>query len=502
LLARQKRAALSKQACVVLRRARIKQIVSFIFAGAVFFSLAGCLNPITIDTGIIVDGSKREQSANSIRVILISDTDSAVSITGLQLLKAGVPVANIFPKAEQAGKQYVFENVPVDTGYEIKAAVSKHQDITISGIDMAQNATVRQDIKLTKQWNVSTFAGGQQGYVDDVAGTLAQFNMPFGLVFDKHGSLYAADSNNYRIRKLDAASHVTAVAGDGTSGGYDAVPPSFSGPVARFKTPRGLAYDSKRDVLYVSDYDGHRIRKIYNLGAGYNVVTVAGEGNSGYDDDRNDASAAKFRAPLGLAYDSKHDVLYVADSGNHRIREVIGLTTGTPGVQIFAGGTQGAADGNGEFAEFYTPTGLAYDSARQALYVADSGNHAIRKITKLDGTRTVSTIAGDRGNPGSSDGAGTAAKFNAPSYIALDSSNNFLYVVDSGNYGIRKIDLSADPVTVTTIAGGITAGYGDGAGAAALFGGINGIAVNSAGDVFVTDSGTSFHGVRKLTLNW
>ena len=480
----------------------MKRVISSIFAGAVFFSLAGCLNPIHIDTGIPVDGSsKNKQPANSILVLLSSDTDAALSITALQLLKAGVPVANIFPRAEQAGKSYVFEGVSADTGYEVRVAAAKHEDITISGIDIAQGEAVSRVIRLTKQWKVSSFAGASAGYMDNLVGAGAQFNTPFGLAFDKRGDLYASDSRNYRIRKLEPSAHVICVAGDGNSGTFDVSPPTCSGLEARFQTPSGLAYDSKGNVLYVTDSGSNRIRKIYNLVAGgYNVLTIAGSGSAGNTNNAGDATAAEFSVPLGLAYDSARSVLYVADSGNHSIREIIGLNK-TPGAQLFAGGSVGTADGNGLSANFNTPTGLAYDSAREALYVADSQNHAIRKITDLDGVKKVETIAGDRSNAGSDDGLGTAAKFDTPASIALDGSNNILYVADSGNHSIRKIDLTTSPVTVSTIAGG-AAGHGDGAGTAALFGGINGIAVSGAGDVYVTESGTPFHGVRKLSLNW
>ena len=481
----------------------MKKIVLIIFAVVILFSLAGCLNPISIDTGILVyDAVPNRQSANSIRLILSSNTDSVLSITGLQLLKAGVPVANIFPRAEQMGTQYIFEDVPADTGYEVKITAAKHEELIVSGIGIAQDAMVSKEVRLTKQWNASTFAGASVGYVDKVVGTIAQFDTPFGLAFDKRGNLYAADSHNHRIRKLEQTARVTAVAGDGTagsSGTFDA-PPSFNGLSARFYTPRGLAYDSAGDVLYVADYGSHKIRKIYNLGAAYNVSTIAGDGSAGNVDNAGDAAAAQFNAPLGLAYDSARSVLYVADSENHRIREIIGLDT-TPGTQLFAGGSAGTADGDGASANFKVPTGLAYDSARKVLYVADSENHAIRKIADLGGKKIVTTIAGDRGNSGFVDGVGTAAQFNTPASIALDGSNNILYVADSGNYCVRKIDLTASPVTVTTIAGS-SPGYADGAGAAALFGDINGIAVHSTGDVYVTESGSSFHGVRKLTLNW
>ena len=481
----------------------MKRVISSIFAGAVFFSLAGCLNPIHIDTGIPVDGSsKNKQPSNSILVFLNSDTDAGLSITALQLLKAGAPVANIFPKAEEAGKRYVFENVPADTGYEVKVAAAKHENITVSGIDIVQGGAVSRVISLTKQWKVSSFAGAGAGYVDNLVGAAAQFNTPFGLAFDKRGSLYAADSLNHRIRKLESAAHVICVAGDGTSGTFDAQSPLFSGLLAQFQTPSGLAYDAKGDVLYVTDSDGNRIRKILNLTAGgYNVLTIAGSGSTGNVNNAADATGAAFSAPLGLAYDSVRSVLYVADSGNHSIREIIGLNK-QPGAQLFAGGSTGTADGNGASANFNTPAGLAYDSAHEALYVADSQNHAIRKITDLGGVKRVETIAGDRSNAGSDDGLGTAAKFNTPKSIALDGSNNILYVADSGNHRIRKIDLTTSPVTVSTIAGGAAAGYEDGAGTAALFGDINGIAVSSTGDVYVTESGAPFHGVRKLSLNW
>ena len=243
-----------------------------------------------------------------------------------------------------------------------------------------------------------------------------------------------------------------------------------------------MAVDSAGNV-YVADEFNHTIRKITSGGV---VTTLAGSaGDAGSADGTG--SAARFNNPEGVAVDSAGN-LYVGDTGNHTIRK----TTSGGVVSTLAGsaGAPGSADGTGSAARFNFPSGVAVDSAGN-VYVADTNNHTIRKITSGG---VVTTLAGSAGNAGSADGTGSAARFNRPSGVAVDSAGN-LYVADRPNYTIRKITSGG---VVTTLAGSAgERGCDDGTGSAARFYFPGGVAVDSAGNLYVADQGNQT--IRKIT---
>jgi sugar lactone lactonase YvrE len=196
-----------------------------------------------------------------------------------------------------------------------------------------------------------------------------------------------------------------------------------AGTTSRFNSPSGLAIDAS-GIIYVADTDNHRIREIVPITSRY-VGTLAGS-TQGYDNGTR--TAAKFNRPSGLAIDASGN-LYVADTDNHRIRKIV-ISTGQ--VTTLAGWGQGYADGTGTLARFNRPSGVAVDASGN-LYVADTDNNSIRKI--VISTGQVTTLAGG-GGQGYADG--TWGMFNKPSGVAVDASGN-LYVTDTGNYKIRKI---------------------------------------------------------------
>lgn len=263
---------------------------------------------------------------------------------------------------------------------------------------------------------VSTLAGSTPGFADGATDS-AQFNDPLAIAADASGDLFVADSGNDRIREIAHAGDVTTLAGSSYG--------SLDGPVAsaRFADPTGIALDASGDIL-VADTGNNRIRMIANG----QVSTLAG-GAAGYAD--GSGSAAEFQNPAGMAVGPGR-TLYVADTGNDCIREV------SPSGQVttLAGepGKPGLADGSPSQTQFNGPMALAYDPVHQILYVADTGNHSIREI-RADGT--VSTLAGS-GAFGDSDGTGSAATFDGPSGIAVDAAGN-VFVADTNNNTIREI---------------------------------------------------------------
>jgi prepilin-type N-terminal cleavage/methylation domain-containing protein len=316
---------------------------------------------------------------------------------------------------------------------------------------------------------VSTLAGlGTAGYSDGT-GAAAQFNTPTGVAVDSSGTMYVADYANNRIRKMTPAGVVSTLAGSGTTGSSDG-----TGAAAQFSYPRGVAVDSS-GTMYVADYANHRIRKITPAGV---VSTLAGSTASFAD---GTGAAAQFNYPRGVAVDSS-GTAYVADTYNHRIRKI------TPAgvVSTLAGSTASFADGTGAAAQFNYPFGVAVDTSG-TVYVADNYNHRIRKITPAG---VVSTLAGS--TAGFADGTGSAAQFNYPTGVAVDTSGT-VYVADASNNRIRKISPSG---VVSTLAGS-TAGFADGTGAAAQFSLPYGVAVDSSGTLYIADAYN--HRIRKIT---
>jgi len=312
---------------------------------------------------------------------------------------------------------------------------------------------------------VSTLAGSTSGFLD-ATGTSAKFTAPWGVALDVSGNVFVGDQTNNRIRKITPAGVVTTLAGSGTSGFLDNV----TGTSAQFYYPEGVSLDAAGNV-YVGDYYNNRIRKVTPAGA---VTTLAGTSSSGNVDGTG--TSAQFYSPYGVATDASGNV-YVADQNNYRIRKI------TPGgvVTTFAGSTQGTADGTGTQAKFYSPNGVAIDAVGN-VYVSDMSSYRIRKITPAG---IVTTLAGS--TQGFVDGTGSAAKFYNPKSVATDAAGN-IYVGDTGNNCIRKITPQG---VVTTLAGGSTFGSTDGIAAFATFNAPVGVATDAAGNVYVADQGNN-----------
>lgn len=322
---------------------------------------------------------------------------------------------------------------------------------------------------------VSTIAGdAESSGSEDGTGSNARFNSPQGLAVDSSGSVYVADTYNHTIRKITSEGVVSTFAGMPGSFGIDDGTLSD----ARFGFLWGVAVDHVGD-LFVADTSSSRIRKITLAGV---VSTLAG-GNRGLKDGTG--SEAHFGFLSDIAMDSVGN-LYAPEFDNHTIRKI----TSAGVVNTLAGlvGNNGFADGTGSNARFNSPRGIAVDGSRN-LYVAEFENSTIRKITSAG---VVSTLAGLAGSPGNADGAGSNARFSLPVDVAVDNAGN-LYVADSGNATIRKITSSGVVSTLAGSAGNF--GSNDGTGSNARFRFLGGIAVDSSGDVYVTDDNT----IRKIT---
>jgi streptogramin lyase len=320
----------------------------------------------------------------------------------------------------------------------------------------------------------STVVAGSDtaGFANGV-GTVARFNRPFGIAVDAAGNLYIADQGNSLIRRMDVNMLVTTYAGmPGVAGVVNS-----ADSLSNFNKPFGVAVDAAGNV-YVADAGNNMIRDISAAGM---VSTFAGTGIVGM---ANGPDTATFNLPLGVAVDGSGN-LYVADYGNDVIRKIspAGIVSTLAGT-----GATGADNGAGTIATFNLPEAIAVD-ANGNLYVADNGNNLIRKITP-DGT--VSTLAGS-GQPGSGNGTGTAASFNSPFGIAVDAAGN-VYVADSGNNQIRKITPAG---VVSTFAGSGAKGANNATGTSATFNTPSGVAVDAAGNVYVADENNNL--IRKIT---
>ncbi|MFT5724010.1 MAG: sugar lactone lactonase YvrE [Bacteroidia bacterium] len=327
--------------------------------------------------------------------------------------------------------------------------------------------------KISSSGVVTTLAGSSSSGFVDGTGASAQFNGIYGLTVDNSGNIYAADKYNHCIRKVTPAGVVTTLAGSGSSGYSDG-----TGTTARFNNPHGITVDGSGNV-YVSDQGNARIRKISSTGV---VTTVAGNGS--FSVSNGTGSAATFYYPAGMEMDASGNV-YIASSAGNIIRKMTssGVVTSIAGRQY----QTGYVEGSGTNAKFNNPNDVCLDAAGN-VYVADRENKVVRKINT---SNVVSTFAGFK--TGLVNGAASSAQFSYPYDVVQDASGN-IYVSDMNNHVIRKITPAG---VVSTFAGSGTGGFSDGTGTAARFNQPRGIGVDSYGNVYVADY--TNHKIRKIT---
>jgi sugar lactone lactonase YvrE len=358
------------------------------------------------------------------------------------------------------------------------------------------------------------FAGGALSGSEDGVGAAARFTYPRGVAVNPSGDIYIVDGvdggifpPNNNVRKITPDAVVTTFAGLAPQGSDDGL-----GNQAQFYHPRGVAFDPTKRLLYVADATNNTIRRISRGGL---VRTIAGKVRTAGDKDGK-RNKARFDFPGIMTVDGEGNVL-VSDVLNDLVRKVTpegavttlaetdsgGLAVDSAGtvwiatfgdqtidfidatgkMTVFAGktGQTGRDDGVGTEARFNFPSGIGFDSAGN-LYVADTGNGSIRKITPA---AVVTTLAGGGTRSGNDDGTGMAATFGEPKGLAVGPMDN-IYITDERNHTVRKITPAG---STTTLAGKLeTVGYADGPGEEARFDLPWDIAVDNNGNVYVTDN--------------
>jgi sugar lactone lactonase YvrE len=407
-------------------------------------------------------------AASSSGVVYVADTGNH---TIRKITAAGV----VTTLAGTAGTNGSVDDTGAAASFESPYGVAVDAGGTVYVADTG-NSNIRQ---ITSGGVVTTLAGMGFDSAGDGTAASAGFSSPNGLAVGPSGSLYIADTMNHTVRKLLVSTQnvstyagVTGVPGLANGGTHPAV----------FNTPMGAVLDGSGNLV-VADTGVSTLRKVTPAGV---LSTWIGMGVAGFGNGT--VATAEFNAPAGMAFDN-NGILVLADTGNHVIRKV----TSTPSVSTFAGTPEiaGSDDGSGSVASFASPSTVAVGSDG-VIYVADTDNNTIRTIST---SGVVHTLAGVAGEADSDDGACLTAHFNAPQGIAIDAAGN-LYVADTGNNTIRKITRGSN-CQITTVAGdaGIF-GSDDGTGTAAHFNEPLALAVDGNGNVLVADFN---NGIRKVT---
>ena len=327
-------------------------------------------------------------------------------------------------------------------------------------------------------WQGEQVFGGFAG--DGGPAASAMLSYPDGIALDAAGNLYIGDGNNARVRKVDASTgDISTVAGTGEEG--------FSGDggpatAAMLNGPGGIALDGAGN-LYIADEGNHRIRKV-DAATG-DISTIAGTGRAGFSGDGGLATAATLKFPDRVACDSAGNLFVVDDE-----RSIRKVDASTGRISTVAGGL-----GDGGPATSATIWGLARVACDSAgnLHIADRSNNRVRKVDASTGT--ISTVAGTGVEGFGGDGGSAAsAMLNAPRAVAFDDAGS-LYIADSGNHRVRKVDVATGDIS--TVAGTGEEGFGgdDGPATSAMLN-VSGIALDVVGNLYIADDDT--HRIRKV----
>jgi sugar lactone lactonase YvrE len=366
---------------------------------------------------------------------------------------------------------------------------------TIQVKDADGNLSPTVTFEVVPDYEVTTLSGdGREGFVASgcVSGDAARFRRPRRIAVGPDHLLYITDQQNHAIRTLDPATgEVCTLAGTGEFGYNDSG--NSAGLPVTFSFPNGVAV-ADDGTIYVTENGNNVVRRIVRTAAGVTVDTIAGtteaitnparqeklnatkQGLEGFRE--GPANAAAFRKPdeILVAPDGS---LYLTDPNNHAIRRITRNGSQFFVETIAGNGVPGFIDGALDVARFNTPTGLAISNDGMFLYVADTANNRVRRINLL--TRRVETLAGN-GDFGGQDGPGGLATLAQPIGLAVDP-NGVLYVSEFGAFRIRRIDAAGN---VSTVAGTGGAKFKDGAGLKATFNAPRGLAIDG-GFLYVAD---------------
>lgn len=350
--------------------------------------------------------------------------------------------------------------------------------------------------------------------VDIVAGTLGQsgfqgegvdaktalLSSPADVTLDAAGTnIFIADTGNNRIRKVNLGSGLITTAAGSTAGGQDGAIAT-----ATFNQPQGVAVDSAGNI-YVADTANHRVRKI--TVSNNTVSTLAGDqfNEPGFAGDGTAASNSQLTSPRDVAVDSFNNRVYIADSGNHRIRVIQGLTSGDT-INTFAGTgntINNTLSGAATSVDLNNPTvvSLFEFNGGSQVYISDTGKHLVRRVNSTTGQLDTIAGSGTQGFDGDGTASGVGARsLNVPTGLAIPSTAGApVYLMDSGNRRVRSINIGTNQIT-TLVSDGSSGFAGDGASAVlARLNGPRGIAVDAQGNFYIAD--TNNHVIRKVTKN-
>lgn len=344
-------------------------------------------------------------------------------------------------------------------------------------------------IKISRAQTITTVAGIGTGeilpyadsllsdsvIIDDNLAIGSKLYFPYGLALTSNNNILVGENFSYLLRGVNQKGIIKKIAGTGRRGYSNDGQAALT---AEVDFPSAIAQDSQGNI-YIADFGNHRIRKIDAQGI---ITTIAGNGTPGYSGDGGPATSAQINSPSGLAIDSQGNI-YFTEYNNHILRKVdpqgnISTAAGT--------GTSGCSADPGVITtcRFSFPHGVAIDN-NGLIYVVDAGNHKIRRVNGSTGTICTVVGTGSLGYSGDG-GSANSAQLNWPHGMAFDAAGN-MYISDTDNHRIRKVDTNG---TITTYAGTGNRGFSGDEGSPLLadIGGPIGIAVDSTGAVYFTDS--------------
>ena len=412
-------------------------------------------------------------------------------------LAAANPPANSYIIQTVAGSDFA-----ADGPSALAAIFSQTEGIAIdsSGTIYIADADDNRVRKINPNGSIQAVAGtGVAGFAGDGGSSnTAMLSHPYGVVVDAQGNLYIADLGNGRVRKISSGGTIATVAGGGTiaPGGNGDGGPATS---VQLLEPRNIAV-APDGTLYISDFGAHRV---YRISPGGILTTLAGTGSAGFSGDGGASQLAQLNSPAGLASDSS-GALYIADSANNRIRRVyqgiittVYNVTGPTGIAISPTGALYIAASGYLGTQFKAIGGIP--SARDVTLDRTGNVYATtdQYVYKVTSSGTVTTVAGSGAEPyfAGDNGPATAARLHGPSGLAVDDAGNW-YIADTANNRIRKITPAG---IITTIAGTGDAGSKGDNGSATLaqLNGPRSVACDSQHNIYIADSGNN--GIRKIT---